>query len=112
MSWILRNPPEPLWKNFTLKAKREGWPLKDLILRFAQDFVDGKITPSVRPPVALSVVAIPHTCKTCGKPFEIEIRHAPGFSIMDFYLVDCPHCGAHLHLQLPAEPVNVRTVTG
>lgn len=100
--FILRNTP-PFWPEFIAKAKKDGWPLAALIKQLARDYVDGKITPSTAPPIEHKVAVIPWTCGHCRRPFEIEVKHTPGFSIADHRRVECPYCGgANLPL-LPGE---------
>jgi hypothetical protein len=103
-NFLLRDLPDEPWQAFVRKAKADGWPLKALVLQFARDYVDGKITVSAKPPVEHKAVAIiPWTCGHCRRPFEVHVRHTPGFSIIDHRLVECPYCHGANHPLLPGE---------
>jgi len=54
-------------------------------------------------------VIVPMTCAHCGKGMVVECEHTPGFSIMQHYAIDCPHCGKLNHQQpLPGDIVDIR----
>jgi endogenous inhibitor of DNA gyrase (YacG/DUF329 family) len=53
-------------------------------------------------------VVIPLKCEHCGKGVTVECEHHPGFGYMNFYAIDCPHCGKRNHPQLPGDVVDVR----
>jgi hypothetical protein len=110
MPWILRDTPEPLWQKLQVRAAKEGWPLKALILQLVQDYVNGKVRPSGSPPMPPKVVVFPIVCASCHKRFEIECEHTPGFGYMSPHLIECPHCGKPNHPLLPADPIDVRKV--
>ena len=53
------------------------------------------------------IVVVPIDCSKCKQGIEIECQHVAGFGYLNFYRVDCPHCGAVNHRQLPGDIVNV-----
>ena len=106
-NFILRNTPSPLWADLIAKAKRDGWPLRALLLQFAQDYVDGKFVPSAKHPIDHKVAVIPWTCGHCRRKFEIHVKHTPGFSIADHRLVECPYCEGANHPLLPGDVEDV-----
>jgi hypothetical protein len=53
------------------------------------------------------MVLIPLTCERCGKGVEIGVERSRGFSHMNFFRIDCPHCDHVHHPLLPADVVDV-----
>jgi hypothetical protein len=47
---ISQDLPEPLWSQLQEKANREGWTLKALVVQLVEDYLDGRIAPSRKPP--------------------------------------------------------------
>ena len=47
---ISQDLPEPLWSQLQDKATREGWTLKALVIQLVEDYLDGRIAPSRKPP--------------------------------------------------------------
>ena len=58
-------------------------------------------------PVAEKVVVVPYTCHACKRQMEIHCQFEPGFSVMNFYRIDCPHCEAVSHAQMPGVVADV-----
>ena len=49
---ISQDLPEPIWSQLQEKATREGWTLKALVVQLVEDYLDGRIAPSRKPPQA------------------------------------------------------------
>ena len=47
---ISQDLPEPIWSQLQEKATREGWTLKALVIQLVEDYLDGRIAPSRKPP--------------------------------------------------------------
>ena len=47
---ISQDLPEPLWSQLQEKANREGWTLKALVIQLVEDYLDGRIAASRKPP--------------------------------------------------------------
>jgi hypothetical protein len=49
--YILRDIPPAFWDRVKARALLDGWPLRPLILQLLEDYADGKLAPSARPPL-------------------------------------------------------------
>jgi hypothetical protein len=48
--YILRELPTEIWARFSDRADGEGWLKRALILQLLEDYADGRIVPSRKPP--------------------------------------------------------------
>ena len=42
----IRDIPDPLWKQLTARADRDGYPLHELVLQLLDDYAEGRTRPS------------------------------------------------------------------
>ena len=52
--FILRDLPSGLWDKVTLRAEREGWPLRALMLGLLKEYAAGRARPAAAPPAPIS----------------------------------------------------------
>ena len=110
--FVLRHPPDHLWRRVRTKAQIERWALRDLILQLLDGYVSGQFVPT-KPPlppdrVYDELIELRFTCPYCERAMIVDVTAAHVDSELQIHAVACPHCSIIVQRMLPSAPVAVR----
>jgi hypothetical protein len=111
--FVLRHPPDHLWRRVRTKAQIERWALRDLILQLLEAYVNGQFVPTKPPPPAPAraqdeLIEWRFTCPYCKRAMVVDVTAAHVHGELQIHAVACPHCSIIVQRMLPSAPVAVR----